>query len=272
MLQQQPVTLNTKSTTPVWMIWCIAGFYLALIGFAVLLPGGTLLERLRWLVSGICAQIPSHSLYPGGERLPLCSRNTGIYLGFIVTLITLYASRRGRAQRTPPWPIIVVVVTGVLFLAVDGLNSLALDLRLPHLYQPHNLLRLTSGLLTGFAMATLVLPILNQLFWHQYNQQRSIASWTSYLLLLPGLLFSFIACASQSIIILYPVALLSTAGLVTVAASLNIIAILALCRKQETLVYYRDLLPYFALAVVFALGELLILAQGKVWLLHVLGI
>src|SRR5947209_19058271 len=112
--------------------------YLGTLAALVFLPGASLLDRLRWLDSGICAQLATHSFYPGGERLPLCARNTGIYLGFMVTLLTLYATRRGRVQRLPSWPMVAVLISGIFAMAVDGFNSFLLDLGQPHLYQPHN--------------------------------------------------------------------------------------------------------------------------------------
>src|SRR5436853_7260076 len=130
-------TTKTSSMSP-WLAALLVLFYLALLAALVLLPGSSLLDRLRWLDSGICAQLLTHSFYPGGERLPLCARNTGIYLAFIVTLLTLYATGRGRAQRLPPWPIVSVLVSGVGILALDGFNSFFLDLGLPPLLQHHN--------------------------------------------------------------------------------------------------------------------------------------
>src|SRR5436853_7813546 len=112
-------TTKTSSMSP-WLAALLVLFYLALLTALVLLPGASLLDRLRWLDSGICAQLPTHSFYPGGQRLPLCARNTGIYLGFMVTLLALYGSGRGRVQRLPSWPIVVVLIGGVLSMVVDG--------------------------------------------------------------------------------------------------------------------------------------------------------
>jgi len=266
----------------------------------VFLPGASLLDRLRWLDSGICAQLATHSFYPGGERLPLCARNTGIYLGFMVTLLTLYATGRGRVQRFPPWPIIIFLLCGVCAMGIDGFNSFLLDLGLPHLYQPNNLLRLATGLATGLALATLTLPAMNHLFWRQYsapihaatssathsshmqggtygqaackeNEKRSISSWLALLLLVPGLLLSFFAVASQSVLILYPVALLSTAGILTAVSSVNLIVILGISKHDQAFERYRELLPFFSLALVFAIAEMLVLAQLKFSLLQALG-
>lgn len=272
MMEQKAAEKSKTATTSLWVTGSVAVFYLGLLALLIFLPGASLLDRLRWLDSGICAQIPSHSFYPGGERLPLCARNTGIYLGFIVTLIVLYSTGRGRAQRLPPWPMIVVLVGGIVALAIDGFNSLALDLGLPHLYQPHNLLRLATGLSTGLAMALLALPILNQLFWREHNQQRSLPTPKNLLVYLAALILCFFAVASQSIIVLYPLAILSTMGILIALSSINLILIVALSRRSETFEYYRQLLLFFSLALILALGEMLVLAQLKLALLQTLGI
>jgi uncharacterized membrane protein len=255
-----------------WMEAALGVLYLVLLAILVFLPGSSLLDRLRWLDSGICAQMPTHSFYPGGERLPLCARNTGIYLGFFVTLLTLYLTGRGRAQRIPPWSITVLLACGVAALVVDGFNSLLLDLTLPHLYPPHNLLRLATGLLTGLALAALALPILNQLFWREYNEQRTIPSWKALLLFVPVLILCFFAVAAQNSLIVYPLALLSTAGILTALSSVNLIFIIALSKRHETFERYRQLLPYFSLAFVLAIGEMLALAQAKLTILQALGL
>jgi uncharacterized membrane protein len=271
-MAQKPIAMAKASGISPWMAALLVLFYLALLAALVLLPGSSLLDRLRWLDSGICAQMPTHSFYPGGEELPLCARNTGIYLGFIVTLLTLYATGRGRAQRLPPWPIVVVLVSGVGILALDGFNSFFLDLGLPHLYQPHNLIRLATGLVTGLALATLSLPAMNRLFWLTYDEQRSISSWTTLFSYTPALILCFFAVISQSVLVLYPIALLSTAGVLTTVSSINLIVIVAISKRDESFERYRDLLPFFSLALLFAIGEMLTLAQLKFLLLRVFGI
>ncbi|HZS79264.1 MAG TPA: DUF2085 domain-containing protein [Ktedonobacteraceae bacterium] len=100
--------------------------------------------------------MPTHSFNPGGVRLPLCARNTGIYLGF------LHASKRGRAQHLPPCPILILLVGSVIAMGIDGRNAFLYELGLPPLYQAQNVLRMVTGLMTGLTMAMVVLPLLNQ--------------------------------------------------------------------------------------------------------------
>ncbi|HZR44065.1 MAG TPA: DUF2085 domain-containing protein [Ktedonobacteraceae bacterium] len=255
-----------------WMVVAVAALYLGLLAVLVCLPGPALLDRLRWLDSGICAQLAAHSFYPGGERLPLCARNTGIYLGFLVTFISLHAIKRGRAQQLPRWPMVVVLVSGIVVLAIDGFNSFFVDLGLPHLYQPQNVLRLATGLATGLALATLTLPVLNRQLWCEYNEKRSISSWKEYAFLVAALIVCFFAVAPQSGVLLYPIALLSTAGLLTVVSSVNLIVLVAISKRDESFTSYRELLPFFGLALLLAIGEMLALAQLKLMLMGTLAL
>ncbi len=263
--------IQSKRFTPL-LAGGIVFFTLCVLAVLIFFPGGSLLSRMRWLDSGICAQIASHSFYPGGEQLPLCARNTGIYLGFLVTLTTLYSKGRGRAQVLPSWPLFILLMSGVVALAIDGFNSLFLDLAMKHLYQPNNFLRLATGLVAGLAMALLLLPVLNRLFWLGYNENRSVASWRELIQYLPMLIVCFFIVASQNALILYPIALLSTVGVLTMLSSLNLIAIVGICRRDETFERYRDLLPFLSFAFLFAMGEMLLLAQLKLTLLHAIGL
>jgi hypothetical protein len=85
------------------------------------------------------------------------------------------------------------------------------------------------------------------------------------------LLVCFIAVTSQNMLILYPIALLSTAGVLTALSSVNLIFIIALSKRSETLQHAYQLLAFFSLALICAIGEMLALAQLKFSLLQALG-
>jgi hypothetical protein len=113
---------------------------------------------------------------------------------------------------------------------------------------------------------------MNRLFWRTYDEQRSISSWAMLLWFIPALVLCFFAVISQSVLVLYPIALLSTAGVLTTLSSVNLIVIVAISKHDEAFERYRDLLPFFSLALLFAIGEMLALAQLKFLLLRVFGI
>jgi hypothetical protein len=53
---------------------------------------------------------------------------------------------------------------------------------------------------------------------------------------------------------------------------MNLIVIVAISRRDESFERYRDLLPFFSLALLFTIGEMLVLAQLKITLLGALGV
>jgi uncharacterized membrane protein len=256
---------------PHWLLASLGIVYLAALAALVFLPGGSLLDRLRVLDGGICAQLPSHSFFPGGQQLPLCARNTGIYLGFASTLLVLLAAGRTRVMRLPAVGVAIVLVLAVAALGVDGFNSFFRDLQLPHLYQPHNLLRLGTGLATGTAMASFLLPVANSLIWRREDDRPVFTGFGQLAVMLPVLLIAFLAVASQAAWLLYPLALLSTAGLVAALTLINVVFVLGISGRTGRIERARAFLPVLTVAMALAVVELLALSLLKTSLLQRLG-
>lgn len=126
---------------------------------------------MHWLGYGLCHQLPARSFFAGGHQLPVCARDTGIYLGFLVALLVISLLDRGR-HRTgmPPGWLIALGVVAIAFLGWDGVTSY-LGLR-----PTTNLLRLVTGTGTGFAIALVVTPLLNSQLWRRRSQERVLGS------------------------------------------------------------------------------------------------
>lgn len=251
------------------------------VGLAILLfaPGGTFLDRLRALDGGICSQLPGHSFFPAGQQLPLCARNSGIYLGFACTFFVLIKSGRIRASQLPPVAILLTLGGCVAILGIDGFNSFFLDLGLPHLYQPNNLLRLATGLGTGTAIAALVVPVTNGLLWRTDDPQRSFGSWRD-LAVMPPLLFLifliFVGLLSPiggflGVVLLYPIAIVSTLGLILALTSVNVVFALGITNRLGRFSTWRQTFPLFTLALACAVIELMVLFLLKSLALHALA-
>lgn len=270
--QAEPIAATTvpapargrPSGPPDWLIAGLALAYVVALAALAFWPGASLLDRLRTLDGGICAQIPSHTLIIGGQYLPLCSRNTGIYMGFISTFLFLVASGRLRAAFLPGKWVAAVLGIAVLFMAEDGFNSLFLDLRLPHLYQPHNLLRLFSGLGTGVAMAAFIVPVANTLIWRVEDERSSFGSLRALAPLVPVLLLVFLAVGvTEAPALLYPIAILSTAGVVIALSLINVVLVLGVTNRSGRFETWRQFFPVYTLAVALAVVELLALFALK---------
>ncbi|HEX6543019.1 MAG TPA: DUF2085 domain-containing protein [Ktedonobacterales bacterium] len=261
---------HTGASPPGWLVaGLLAGYALAFVGLAVL-PGGTLIERLRALDGGVCAQLPGHSFFPDGDQLPLCARCTGMYLGFATTFLYLAATRRLRASRLPGPLVLLILGLAVLLMAVDGFNSLFLDLGLPHLYQPMNWLRLLTGLGTGTAMAAVIIPVASGLIWRNEERRSSFDSPGQLALMVPLLTIDYLVVISVAPFVLYPVALLSSAGLLLALTLVNLVFALGLTNQIGRFSTWRQFFPVFTGLAVLAIAELMGLFLLKSWVMQAL--
>jgi len=118
-----------------------------------------LLQAIRFLLGGVCHQLPAHSYWVSGQPLPLCARCSGTFLGIWAGLLTLRLMGRHRRTGLPSGVAAWAMGALAAFWAVDGVNS-TLDMALGNaLYAPSNLLRLVSGAGLGVALSTLVAPM-----------------------------------------------------------------------------------------------------------------
>jgi uncharacterized membrane protein len=141
-------------------LWMFLGVFGVLLTALLFWPGVPLEWKLYNVVHGVCAQ--QHNIILGGAQFPICARNTGIYSSFLITLIYLYAIGRARAGGLPPWSVGIALLVFVAIMAVDGFNSLFVDLGLRYLYIPDNRLRTLTGMGMGVAIAVMLHLVLNK--------------------------------------------------------------------------------------------------------------
>ncbi len=272
-VEQAQTDLATQRTPrmwepPTWLLIALGALYLVALAALIFLPDGTLLDRLRALDGGICAQAPSHSFFPAGQQLPLCARNTGIYLGFSLGFFTLLGSGRLLTTRLPRLPVAIALIACVGLMGIDGVNSLLNDLGAPHLYHPQNLLRLITGLGAGVAMVAFIMPVTNGLLWRWEDVRPSFKSFAQLAVVAPLLLVAFLAVSSQAAWLLYPIALLSSFGLVMALTSVNLVFLVCFTPFIGRFERWRQVLPVFTLAMALAVVELTLLLKVKLALLH----
>ncbi|HEV7213720.1 MAG TPA: DUF2085 domain-containing protein [Chloroflexota bacterium] len=241
-------------------LWSCA-FFLLLTPIA--LP---LLNVLRLLDSGICAQLPTHMLAPGGVTLPLCARNTGIYAGVALAFGMLRARGRQRAMLPPTPAVITLLLSLIGVMALDGFNSVATDLALPHLYAPTNNLRLASGLGAGLALALLLAPVIARARYGGQDRRAPVAGIVALLPFAATAAVAFLIIRSGAPWTLYPVALLSNAGLLAVLVGVNRVAFSGLAGHSGTETSAGASLP-LATLLPLCVAELALLAGMKLLIL-----
>ena len=185
-------------------------------------PGMPLEWKMYAVVHGVCAQ--AHTVDMAGLRLPLCARNTGIYSGFLVTVLFLLALGRARAAKLPPVPVLATLIAFVLVMAVDGFNSMLVDLFMPHLYTPQNELRTITGMGMGVAIAVLMFLIINlSLRQNPDTNQRIMNGWLE---LGGALLLNLLVLAAMYgnvALMFWPIAFTAWLGITGILYAINVL-------------------------------------------------
>jgi uncharacterized membrane protein len=220
----------------------------------------TFLDILDLLGAGVCGQIPSHSFIIGGRQLPLCARCTGTYLGALLGFWGLAVLRRWRASGLPPNRVLASLASFTFLWVVDGLNSfLNLFSNAPHLYQPHNLLRLITGILQGLTLSIIVYPVFSSLLWKETSPERVIRNWRELgYFLIPAALLIWIV-QTQAGFLLYPVATLSILGVLAMLTLVNTMIVLIVARRESKAESWRDAFSPLLLGLLATLLELSVL-------------
>lgn len=207
-------------------------------------PGGVL-RKTDMVGYAVCHQIESHSFSLAGRQLPLCARCTGTFLGALLGLLgQAFLLRRRRAAAFPSSPILVILLLFTLSWIVDGTNSYLALVGGANIYEPSNTLRLITGSLNGLTMSAFVYPIFNVSLWRCPVDEPALQGPRDLgvLILMAGI--SVLLVLSGSDFLLYPVALLSAAGVLALLTSVNsVIATIVLRRENSAKTWWQALVP-----------------------------
>lgn len=261
--QAQAQVERRAAETP-WRYAFIGMLGAILLGM-LLWPGAPLNWKMYAAVHGVCAQI--HNVSLGGEQLPLCARNTGIYSGFLLTMIYLLLLGRGRAAKLPPPAIIAALALLVVVMAIDGFNSMFVDLFLPHLYTPRNDLRTLTGIGMGTGMAVMMILILNMSLRRDADmEQRVIGNWRELGgALLLGLLVHA-AIYGNVAISYWPIAIVAWAGIVGILFCVNLLIVALIMQYEARVTNLTELARPATVALVMTALMLGAMSWGRFWL------
>ncbi|NTU71079.1 MAG: DUF2085 domain-containing protein [Coriobacteriia bacterium] len=216
---------------------------------------------MHWLGYGLCHQLPERSFFGGGVQLPVCARDTGIYLGFIIAVgVIALLHRRERPTGFPSpmgWVVFALMVGS---MGIDGVSSYS------GLRTTTNELRLITGLMTGFAIAMLVVPMVNDVLWRRSGAGRvldPVSRLLSFLVVIP---FAYMAIWWGAPFLGVGYALLTAAAIITTLVSVNLVMVCllpAFDRKAEKL---ADAWMAILVSFLLAGGEIWLAAGLRIWL------
>ena len=220
---------------------------LSIVAIYILATPAGLLDKADWVGYAVCHRIPSHSLSLHDRPLPLCARCTGTYLGAMLAIL-FFLRTRPRSGSLPPLPVLLTLLGFSLVWALDGLNSyidlsseIVGMLRIRPVYPPQNWLRLLTGTLHGLMMASVIYPIAMGTFWRASYLTPVLKDFSELGRLVALALAGVGLTLSGSPIILYPLALVSSAGILAMLTLVNSVMLLVLIRRENTAESWRDL-------------------------------
>jgi uncharacterized membrane protein len=188
------------------------------------------------LLNGVSAQRPSHSVFIGGEQLPLEARMGGIFLGFLCAVALVLVFGRLRASQPPHGALGLACWALVALTGLDGLNAFLFDGNLPHLYTPNTALRLLTGLAAGLGVGLMAVPVVAGAVWAQPTDEASVEDPLELLggLVLVGLVGALVLVGVG--VLLWPIALAMLAGVIVAFGVANLyIIVLATRRTHQAL-------------------------------------
>jgi uncharacterized membrane protein len=251
----------------------LLGLSLAAILLAVLLPPTSPLGKADLVGYAICHRIPERSFILGGRQLPLCARCTGTFLGVVLGLGWLAILRRGRAAHLPPPLILAVLVVWLGLWAFDGLNSyLTFFPGVPTLYEPQNWLRMTTGLLQGLALLLFVFPIFNFTLWSRPAPVPVIRNIWELAALVPAVVVLVVVTQAEPDFLLYPLALTSSLGAVTMLLFINSMLAAVLLRREGYARTWRQILVPLSVGLALAILEIVALVLLRDYITGELGV
>jgi len=176
----------------------------------------------------------------------VCARDTGIYVGFIVSLLVLAALQRGRPTDLPSLGVSILLAGMFMTMVLDGVLSYA------GIRETTNAVRLLTGLAAGYAMAAVAAPLINDELWRTASRERILARWSIVVgwLAAMALAFAGVYWLAPLLGVIYPV--LVTVCVLATLTAVNLLIVLLLPKFGRKAQRFRD--AWRPLLIAFALS------------------
>ena len=220
-------------------------------------------QVLHWIGFGLCHQLPERSFFGGGLQVPVCARDVGIYVGFVVALALLSVATPSRPTRAPSLPLMLLLLVFLGAMAVDGVSSYA------GWRTTTNELRLATGLLAGFALAAVTMPLIHGQVWRRAGSGRVLGDASQRRAFFVGLpvTYAVVWWVAPLSGVVYPF-LVALAVVITFLA-VNLVAVCLLQPFERAYDSLADAWPALGVAAALALVEIGLSAWLKVVLLRI---
>ena len=246
-----------------WLL--VIAVSLLFVGWLLNTPSG-LLGKADAIGYAVCHRIDLRSFHIGDRQVPLCARCTGMFLGALLGLCyqAYFGQKRSGA---PPAQVIVVLVIFFFAFILDGLNSyVSLIPGIKSVYEPLNVLRLITGTGVGLVIAAALFPAFNQSVWKKIDRNSALENLRSMGILVILALILDLIVLTENPFFLYPLALVSAAGVVVLLTIVYTIIFIMALRKECQYSNMKQLVYPLIAGFGMALFQLALLDIIRYWL------
>ncbi|MEE8324289.1 MAG: DUF2085 domain-containing protein [Candidatus Humimicrobiaceae bacterium] len=120
------------------------------------------MDILSFLGGGLCHQKADRTFNIGILYMPVCGRDTGIYLGIFISLITIILLERRIKGEIPSLKIFLITMGIFLIMGLDVVLSFL------GIIESSNIIRFITGFLTGWFLVLLLLPLANNAMFKKF--------------------------------------------------------------------------------------------------------
>ncbi len=207
----------------------------------------------------VCHQIPERSLFIDGKQLPVCARDTGLYIGSLLSLLFIVITKRRRRNAIPAMYISFSFVFFMLLLAIDGLTSY-LGIR-----ETTNGIRLATGLLVGIGLPFFMYPLAVDNIRQPDGEKSVLKKWYELGILMLVVAASFLLVYRYNNGLFYAISVLIIAGILTLHYLMIVTLVSFIMSHIKAMQPSRNALVTFPLSVVLLLAEM-----GLLYKLHLI--
>ncbi len=248
----EEASTQPRMTTLARVFVPIAAILVFGVWFSFTPPG--LLGKADAVGYAICHRIGERSFHIGDRQLPLCARCTGEFYAAGISLL-FFAIVSPKKSGMPGWKLGAPLLIFLIAFGIDGTNSFLYLLKetsggvlnnIPNLYIPNNTLRLFTGSGMGIALASILYPAFNQSTWKSPDPGRAL-DWKKLGLLVIIIFLIDLAVLTESPVILYPIAIFSVLGVLTLLIMVfSMVWLLIMRQENEFTSLWQMWLPFVA--------------------------
>lgn len=242
--------------------WILLGVALVLTFVWLTLTPEGLLGKADAIGYAVCHRIDARSFHIGERPLPLCARCSGMFLGALFGMT--FQSVQGKKGKMPPLLVSILLGLFALSWAFDGANSfLMLVPQIPSLYQTQNWTRLVTGMGMGLAVSAILWPTFVQTVFQRWQKASPLGNWKQVGGLLLGAAAIIGLVLLEIPLILFPLALLSSAGVMLLLIMVYSVALVMIFKKENTYTVFRQLLMPLTGGYIIALIQIGAIALAR---------